>query len=110
MAVLLSSLYNPQPATALPFTLGNIDIQDQNAREDTGLQKQQNTVQFGRNLTNLVNGYSAKGTVRGGMAGVAGDQLRQDFDYGQADLGRLLARQLAALQRNRVLATAGVMV
>lgn len=108
----LADYYTPAGGggRALPFQLADIGIQESNARIDAGLSQGRMDTMFGRNMTSLVNAYSARGTVRGGQAGVAADQLREDHDYNRADIGRQLNRQLSNLSRNRVLATLGTML
>lgn len=104
-----ADLYQADQGTPLGFSLAGINDQMGDARTDAGLQKSQNSLMYSRALTNLTNDYSAKGTARGGMAGVAGDQLGQDYAYGQGSTDMMLNRTLANLSRNKILATYGLM-
>jgi hypothetical protein len=102
--------YTPPSGPPLEWTLGEIGIQESDTREDAGLAKNRMDVNFGRNLSNLVNTESARGTVRGGWAGVRADRLRNDYDFDRADVDRLMNRHLSALARNRIMATLGVTI
>jgi hypothetical protein len=95
---------------ALPFQLADNQLQVSNTNEDWGMAKSRLGTMYGRNLGDTVDRFSARGTVRGGGAGVAADRLREDNNYqgGQLDFQR--NRMLSDLARNRVLATAGIML
>lgn len=95
---------------ALPFQLADNQLDVGNTNEDWGLAKSRLSTMYGRNLTGLVDRYSSKGTVRGGQAGVAADQLRQDTDWQGSQMDLMRNRRLADLARNRVLSTVGVMI
>lgn len=95
---------------ALPFQLADIGIQEGETNEDWGLAKGRLSTMYNRNLGDLVDRYSSRGTVRGGMAGVAADRLREDKDYQGAGLDLQRDRRLGDLARNRVLATVGAIV
>lgn len=108
----LADYYTPAGGggRALPFQLADIAIEEGNARTDAGLAQSRMGTMFGRAQTDLVNAYSSRGTVRGGMAGVAADEQRADYDWQNADVSRQLDRQLSNLSRNRILATLGTMI
>lgn len=103
----LQSFYQAPAGVALPFQLGQIQQNEAQSREDAGLTQNRLGVQYGRTLTGLVNDASSKGTARGGQVGVRGDQAREDFNYQNSDVQRLLNRHLADLQYNRIMATLG---
>lgn len=102
--------FQPSQSTPLEWKLGEYNIDESNSREDAALAQQRMGTQFGRNMTDLVNRYSARGTVRGGQAGVRADQQREDYDYGRADTSRLLNRHLGDLSRARIMSTLGVTI
>ena len=109
----LASYYdqNSDAAAALPLTLASNQLQEGNAREDAALAKTRLGTNYGRDLTNLVNRYSARGTVRGGHAGVAADEQRADYDWNTADVDRGLSRYLYDSGiRSRTLSTMGVII
>lgn len=108
----LSDYYTPAGAggKALPFELADIGIQQSDMNVDAGTALDRQGVQFGRNMTSLVNAYSSRGTARGGQAGVAADQLRNDFDFQQSQTRQQQARQNAMYGRNKILATLGTMI
>lgn len=106
----LSDYYQP-PATPLPFTLANNALEAGDATADAGLAQSRALRNYGtRQLPDLVNRYSARGTVRGGMAGVMADRLKEDTGNQVGDIQRQLDRTLARLRRSGVLATTGVAV
>lgn len=95
---------------ALPFQLADNQLQVSDTNEDWGLAKSRMGTMYGRNLNDLTQRYQARGTVRGGMAGVAADRLREDNNFDSANLDLQRNRRLSELARNRVLATVGVMI
>lgn len=103
----LAPFYQAPTGQALPFQLGQIGQDEYNSREDAGLTNGRLGELYGRNITNLTNQASAMGTARGGQVGVREDQARNDLNYNQGDVDRLLNRHLADLQYNRIMATMG---
>jgi hypothetical protein len=95
----------------LPSVLANLALQGDLQAEDAGVAKQRLLRNYGeRQLPSLVSYYASRGTFRSGNARLKADQLRQDVGDEAGDIDRLLARQMANLARQRILATAGVFV
>jgi hypothetical protein len=93
----------------LAFSLAGINDKMDDLNTDRGLSQQQSALQFGRATTQMVNDYDSKGTFQGGQAGVAGDQMRADYDYGNHMTSMMTDRALANQVRNKTLAAYGVM-
>lgn len=105
----LSDYYTPSSNTALPFTLANNALEGSDATTDAGLAQSRLLRNYGtRQLPDLVNRYSSRGTARSGWAGVMADRLKEDTGNQYGDIQRQLDRTLAGLRRNGVLATTGV--
>jgi len=103
----LQDFYSAPGGSPLPIQLQQLQQNEAQSREDSGLTKNRLGVMYGRGLTNITNAASARGTVRGGQVGVRADQAREDFNYQNSDVDRLLNRHLADLQYNRIMATLG---
>lgn len=95
---------------ALPFQLADNQLDVSDTNEDWGLAKSRLGTMYGRGMSDLTDRYSARGTVRGGQAGVAADRMREDQNFNSANLDLQRNRRLSDLARNRVLATVGVMI
>lgn len=105
----LADFYQAPSGTPLPFTLANNALDASDATSDAGLQQSRLLRNYAsRSLPDMVNRYSARGTVRGGQAGVMADRLKQDVGDQYGDIQIRLNRTLAGLRRAGVLATTGV--
>lgn len=106
----LSDYYQPA-GTPLPFTLANNAIQGSDATQDAGLAQSRALRNYGtRQLPDLLNRYSSRGTARSGWAGVMADRLKEDTGNQVGDIQRQLDRTLAGLRRSGVLAATGIAI
>lgn len=104
----LGDFYQPQ-TTPLPFTLANNALTAGDATADAGLAQSRILRNFStRQLPDLVNRYSARGTARSGWAGVMADRLKEDAGNQAGDIQRNLDRTLSGLRRSGVLAAGGL--
>jgi hypothetical protein len=111
MAVIpgLQDFYGPSAGKPNAFTLGDIGIERGNALEDYGVGRFKMQRDFNRGSSDLVDRFSARGTARSGILSKAAGRMREDYNFGVGDSDRLLRRNLADLDRQRLLATLGVL-
>lgn len=110
MAVIsaLSDLYSTGGGKPLGFTLGDIAGERNNALEDHGLDRFKMQRDFNRGSSDLVDRYSSMGSARSGALAKTAGRMREDYNFGVGDSERLLRRNLNNLERQRLLATLGV--
>jgi hypothetical protein len=103
----LTDLYSSTPELGFSDSYTN----EADVREDAGIQKERLLKAYSsRALPQLVDRFASRGTFMSGHAGVALSQLGEDVGNQYGDVDRMMARQLSALARNRVLAAAGLSV
>jgi len=110
MAVLsaLADMYASPGGKPLGFTLGDIASERNNAIEDYGQTRFKMQRDFNRGSSDLVDRFSGNGAARSGALSQAAGRMREDYNYGVGDAERLHRRQLNTLERQRYLATLGV--
>jgi hypothetical protein len=104
-----SQFYQQPTGTPLGYTLGDIGLEKGNAQEDYGINRFKMTRDYNRGMGDLVDRFSGRGTARSGILSKAADRMREDYNFNTGDSERLLRRQLADLDRQRLLATVGVL-
>lgn len=103
----LADMYRSQSGT-IPTISGVLD-QESDLQTDAGLQVSRIGQQFAeRTLPGIVNSAAARGSLYGGQVGVRADTAKGSAAEQSADIQRLLARQLANLRRQGILAATGV--
>lgn len=105
----LGDFYTPTGPPAAK-TLADNAISAGDATADAGLAQSRIMRNFGtRQLPDLLNRYSSRGTARSGWAGVMSDRLKEDASNQYGDVQRQLDRTLAGLRRSGVLAAGGLL-
>lgn len=103
-----ADLYNPPSGVPLGFTLGDIATKRARAQQDFGQQKFDQGQAYSRAVTDTVGSFAARGAGRSGAKNQATNRIFEDYtrDQGKGQLD--LNRALEDLDRQRRLATMGV--
>lgn len=103
----LADMYRTQ-GSAIPTISGVLD-QESDLQTDAGLQLSRIGQQFaGRTLPGIIGAAASRGSLYGGQVGVRADTAKGAAAEQSADIQRLLARQLANLRRQGILAATGI--
>jgi hypothetical protein len=105
----MSDFYAAPQGKPLGFTLGDIAGDRSRALEDFIPQQYSRTRDFNRGTNDMVNRFSGQGAARSGAHAVAQGRMLEDYNNANAEGQRYLTRTLDSLDRQRRLATLGVL-
>lgn len=104
-----ADFYQPYTGTPLGFTLGDLRQSEGQLTTNRGLDRFQMGRDFDRAALDTVRGFSARGAGRSSAKNQATNRLYEDYTFGQGRAETSYNQALADLQRQRRLATFGVL-
>lgn len=105
----LSDIWSPPEQPPLGFTLANLNTQQNQALEDTGIQQSRIIRNFSQfDLPDLVSSQAARGAFATSATHRKADRARQFATDGLGDSQRILSRVLTNLAQQGVLAAGGI--